>query len=70
MDVSVVIPTRNRSALLAMTVRSVLRQQDVSSKSSSSPGAHHGPRQAPLCERDVDGVTFGSQEGTEGDQGR
>jgi glycosyltransferase involved in cell wall biosynthesis len=29
MDVSVVIPTRNRSALLAMTVRSVLRQQNV-----------------------------------------
>lgn len=30
MDVSVVIPTRNRSAMLGMTVRSVLRQQDVS----------------------------------------
>jgi len=29
MDVSVVIPTRNRSALLAMTLRSVLRQQRV-----------------------------------------
>jgi glycosyltransferase involved in cell wall biosynthesis len=29
MDVSVVVPTRNRSALLAMTVRSVLRQKDV-----------------------------------------
>ena len=29
MDVSVVIPTRNRSALLAMTLRSVLRQRDV-----------------------------------------
>jgi glycosyltransferase involved in cell wall biosynthesis len=29
MDVSVVIPTRNRSGLLAMTLRSVLRQQDV-----------------------------------------
>jgi len=29
MDVSVVIPTRNRSALLAMTLRSVLRQQSV-----------------------------------------
>ena len=29
MDVSVVIPTRNRSALLALTVRSVLRQRDV-----------------------------------------
>jgi glycosyltransferase involved in cell wall biosynthesis len=27
--VSVVVPTRNRSALLAMTLRSVLRQQDV-----------------------------------------
>ena len=30
MDVSVVIPTRNRSALLTMTLRSVLRQQNVS----------------------------------------
>ena len=29
MRVSVVVPTRNRSALLAMTLRSVLRQQDV-----------------------------------------
>ena len=29
MNVSVVIPTRNRSALLAMTLRSVLRQQSV-----------------------------------------
>jgi len=29
MEVSVVVPTRNRSALLAMTLRSVLRQQDV-----------------------------------------
>jgi glycosyltransferase involved in cell wall biosynthesis len=29
MTVSVVVPTRNRSALLAMTLRSVLRQQDV-----------------------------------------
>jgi glycosyltransferase involved in cell wall biosynthesis len=29
MDVSVVVPTRNRSALLATTLRSVLRQQDV-----------------------------------------
>ncbi len=29
MNVSVVVPTRNRSALLAMTLRSVLRQQDV-----------------------------------------
>ena len=29
MDVSVVIPTRNRSALLAITLRSVLRQQEV-----------------------------------------
>jgi glycosyltransferase involved in cell wall biosynthesis len=29
MDVSVVIPTRNRSALLAMTLRSVLRQKSV-----------------------------------------
>jgi GT2 family glycosyltransferase len=29
MDVSVVVPTRNRSALLAMTLRSVLGQQDV-----------------------------------------
>jgi GT2 family glycosyltransferase len=29
MDVSVVIPTRNRRPLLAMTLRSVLRQQDV-----------------------------------------
>jgi hypothetical protein len=29
MDVSVVVPTRNRSALLSMTLRSVLRQQDV-----------------------------------------
>jgi glycosyltransferase involved in cell wall biosynthesis len=29
MDVSVIVPTRNRSALLAMTLRSVLRQQDV-----------------------------------------
>jgi glycosyltransferase involved in cell wall biosynthesis len=29
MDVSVVVPTRNRSALLAMTLRSVLCQQDV-----------------------------------------
>lgn len=28
-QVSVVVPTRNRSALLAMTLRSVLRQQDV-----------------------------------------
>ena len=28
-DVSVVVPTRNRSALLAVTLRSVLRQQDV-----------------------------------------
>src|SRR3954471_7629024 len=29
MDVSVIIPTRNRSTLLAMTLRSVLRQRDV-----------------------------------------
>lgn len=29
MNVSVVVPTRNRSALLAKTLRSVLRQQDV-----------------------------------------
>jgi glycosyltransferase involved in cell wall biosynthesis len=29
MDVSVIVPTRNRSALLAMTLRSVLRQRDV-----------------------------------------
>ena len=29
MDVTVIVPTRNRSALLAMTLRSVLRQQDV-----------------------------------------
>ena len=29
MGVSVVIPTRNRTALLAMTLRSVLRQRDV-----------------------------------------
>jgi glycosyltransferase involved in cell wall biosynthesis len=29
MDVSVVVPTRNRSALLAMTLRSVLRQRDI-----------------------------------------
>ena len=29
MDVSVVVPTRNRSALLALTLRSVLRQRDV-----------------------------------------
>ena len=29
MDVSVIIPTRNRSALLRYTLRSVLRQQDV-----------------------------------------
>jgi hypothetical protein len=29
MDVSVIVPTRNRSALLAMTLRSVLRQQGV-----------------------------------------
>jgi glycosyltransferase involved in cell wall biosynthesis len=29
MNVSVVVPTRNRSALLAMTLRSVLRQQDI-----------------------------------------
>jgi glycosyltransferase involved in cell wall biosynthesis len=29
MDVSVVVPTRNRSALLAMTLRSVLHQQNV-----------------------------------------
>ncbi len=29
MDVSVIVPTRNRSALLAMTLRTVLRQQDV-----------------------------------------
>jgi glycosyltransferase involved in cell wall biosynthesis len=29
MDVTVIIPTRNRSALLSMTLRSVLRQQDV-----------------------------------------
>src|SRR4029453_7953121 len=29
MDVSVVVPTRNRSALLARTLQSVLRQQDV-----------------------------------------
>ena len=29
MRVSVIVPTRNRSALLAMTLRSVLRQQDV-----------------------------------------
>ena len=29
MEVSVVIPTRNRSALLATTLRSVLRQQQV-----------------------------------------
>lgn len=29
MNVSVIIPTRNRSALLATTIRSVLRQQDV-----------------------------------------
>ncbi|HEU5255992.1 MAG TPA: glycosyltransferase [Vicinamibacterales bacterium] len=28
-NISVVVPTRNRSALLAMTLRSVLRQQDV-----------------------------------------
>jgi glycosyltransferase involved in cell wall biosynthesis len=28
-DVSVVVPTRNRSALLALTLRSVLRQQEV-----------------------------------------
>jgi glycosyltransferase involved in cell wall biosynthesis len=29
MDTSVIVPTRNRSALLAMTLRSVLRQEDV-----------------------------------------
>ena len=29
MDVSVVVPTRNRSALLALTLRSVLTQRDV-----------------------------------------
>ena len=29
MEVSVIVPTRNRSALLAMTLRSVLRQRDV-----------------------------------------
>ena len=29
MDVTVVVPTRNRSALLAMTLRCVLGQQDV-----------------------------------------
>ena len=29
MDVTVIVPTRNRSALLAMTLRSVLRQRDV-----------------------------------------
>jgi glycosyltransferase involved in cell wall biosynthesis len=29
MDVTVIVPTRNRSALLAMTMRSVLRQQNV-----------------------------------------
>jgi glycosyltransferase involved in cell wall biosynthesis len=29
MDVTVIVPTRNRSALLAMTLRSVLRQQHV-----------------------------------------
>lgn len=29
MDVTVIVPTRNRSALLAMTLRSVLRQQNV-----------------------------------------
>jgi glycosyltransferase involved in cell wall biosynthesis len=29
MDVSVIVPTRNRSALLAMTLRSVLAQRDV-----------------------------------------
>ncbi len=29
MDVSVIVPTRNRGALLAMTLRSALRQQDV-----------------------------------------
>jgi glycosyltransferase involved in cell wall biosynthesis len=29
MDVSVIVPTRNRSALLATTLRSVFRQQDV-----------------------------------------
>jgi glycosyltransferase involved in cell wall biosynthesis len=29
MDVSVIVPTRNRSSLLAMTLRSVLRQQHV-----------------------------------------
>jgi glycosyltransferase involved in cell wall biosynthesis len=29
MDISVVVPTRNRSRLLAMTLRSVLRQRDV-----------------------------------------
>jgi glycosyltransferase involved in cell wall biosynthesis len=29
MDVSVIVPTRNRSALLATTLRTVLRQQDV-----------------------------------------
>ena len=29
MDVSVVVPTRNRSALLALTLHSVFRQQDV-----------------------------------------
>src|SRR5688500_7386568 len=28
-DVTVVVPTRNRSALLSLTLRSVLRQQDV-----------------------------------------
>ena len=29
MDISVIVPTRNRSALLVMTLRSVLRQRDV-----------------------------------------
>jgi glycosyltransferase involved in cell wall biosynthesis len=29
MEVSVIVPTRNRSALLALTLRSVLRQQDI-----------------------------------------
>jgi len=29
MDISVIVPTRNRSALLAMALRSVLRQRDV-----------------------------------------
>src|ERR1044071_6101497 len=29
MDVSVIVPTRNRSSLLSKTLRTVLRQQDV-----------------------------------------